>query len=1665
MSALNLRNVKRDFAQLNYRPDICHPNLIKELKYILEITGLKQEYDTVLSNLNTHSLISIIQHVCKVCYSDTDTLSEEIANDLVRFLAIIYTEHCIDDKVKRAVTKCLKSCPEKWQPELSSAITYQFMIFLEKGHNQSEAEYFLKTLNECSEHFPTIIFNSIKKFLAFFELTLKNSYNILVCESSPTQKISAIRCIHEGFRFYLTAYKKKLLPEAIGFTSDLHDCFVVLLDCDHLPMETIFNCCLSILYTHRKYGYSSLAGWDMCMQKLATHTDLVKLGFCDAILNTFTCKELKLNSPKSEEPIFISLYNSIVNVSIRNLNNSSISLSSSRVLLVFTKRMKSITAKNMLNKMDKNKVESLIDFLWARMDHILDGVRHMTRETMVTLLKVKDENVFIKVLERLSLSDQNSKGFFIVLTLLSNQVDSRLVIKYLPNIADTLLHLMCSNNSATTVFINLMLNHYTTTECKLWFDYWLYPLFKNTAKLDVKHFEQIMAKAVELSPDVSKYLYDLSNQNDLALKIYLVCFNVEKKRYLANYNNGNWMSSTNIDIIKKALHSNDENTRFSAVHLILDCHKKTQPFTENELELIKYFITYNIKHEKPSIKQTNLSFIKKTLLRIKESQFSATVRNNESLNITVTKYYTDFQQWFSKFCFDNLFPDATFSRRNFSLESLCLIQTCLSPTGIIGLNESNNITLLLNRLWDTYEQNKILAKNILVFKNQEPIKLDNTVIEDMLKTSKILASSTSPPDCITAGYLLEVVIFLQGNKNCEDYTYVIIVELINNLKKEVALAEESLTLASANGPMYGLIHTIRHLLNTLNWKNYGSKNNWTTCIEDLSSICLKCEKLVSIVVNDSSPEGIIPMDDLYQNDSQVTSQMVLLCCWRTAKEASLLLSDIVGIITIQESEFNNTLITKICSCLTLSLAETKHRGAFEQIYVAYLKVCSTMWKSPALHKIPLKYLEDVLTEIKTGLNETFCVTRRSAGMPFIIQALICTNHDKRQIVNHTMETLITICNNSESLEAGVVHALNVLRALFRCSQLGDLVGLFLSRAINISIVLFNSSSWPIRNSSTLLLSALVNRVFGVPRSSTEISWKNRMTGREFFERYPELYITFLNEFKKFSPMDMRPSLYPTLLLLARLYPSANEATECIYQLSVYIPYIFKCAQSPVMKTRMLAATSIAPQVTQIELVKHIFITFNELTNKNLNENTKHGLLLQVFSLVENLPKLESNDLSKLVRLTENLSMKYNQFNNCSYVVKEVFLRCITCLWLQLDKLHYNYVEPIYTSTLETITKYIKSNDIGRSKYLESAILFLFSISLKAQTDFSIVVYNVMKSKMQCEIIFEVLSIILSEKPIEFCDHLDKFKNLKYWNRQVLMNQLLANKILIELVCQQCTIIDSLIHVKYLVLSNFTPALVEYFKVYEPIDNFISKVFCLRRDIEISQALLCINGYLQTQKLLEQSVTIKLIQIFENIYYGQRSDDCKNACVDIIIDNYNLLIENNLLDIKTFLKLWTIMIHYSEDNSEKVRNHVWRLVNQDANCIKSSELLFDKFAEHFNQFPSAVFTALICWSYLDVELPQDRLEGQVFDGGDTSEYKELTIRQNLALKIIMNLTNSYPSQSMDLEINKHLQEWITEEWTSEFDVKPKIEDLKTVGNFNDYAKGFYSKISGLIKKHN
>ena len=54
----------------------------------------------------------------------------------------------------------------------------------------------------------------------------------------------------------------------------------------------------------------------------------------------------------------------------------------------------------------------------------------------------------------------------------------------------------------------------------------------------------------------------------------------------------------------------------------------------------------------------------------------------------------------------------------------------------------------------------------------------------------------------------------------------------------------------------------------------------------------------------------------------------------------------------------------------------------------------------------------------------------------------------------------------------------------------------------------------VRNSSTLLFSSLVLRIFGAKRVQDEHSIENKMTAREFFTRFPTLHDFLLQQLQQ-----------------------------------------------------------------------------------------------------------------------------------------------------------------------------------------------------------------------------------------------------------------------------------------------------------------------------------------------------------------------------------------------------------------------------------------------------------------------------------------------------------------------------------------------------------------------
>lgn len=110
----------------------------------------------------------------------------------------------------------------------------------------------------------------------------------------------------------------------------------------------------------------------------------------------------------------------------------------------------------------------------------------------------------------------------------------------------------------------------------------------------------------------------------------------------------------------------------------------------------------------------------------------------------------------------------------------------------------------------------------------------------------------------------------------------------------------------------------------------------------------KVQFLICVILDIELPGevGALSVED---GDSapKVTAQMVLLCAWRTVKEVSLTLGDLAAKAPAKESDqylLSYDQLFQIGEHFTSLLCETKHRGAFEQAYVGFCKLCAWLWK-------------------------------------------------------------------------------------------------------------------------------------------------------------------------------------------------------------------------------------------------------------------------------------------------------------------------------------------------------------------------------------------------------------------------------------------------------------------------------------------------------------------------------------------------------------------------------------------------------------------------------------------------------------------------------------------------------------------------------------------------
>ncbi|GFT74739.1 thyroid adenoma-associated protein homolog [Nephila pilipes] len=348
-----------------------------------------------------------------------------------------------------------------------------------------------------------------------------------------------------------------------------------------------------------------------------------------------------------------------------------------------------------------------------------------------------------------------------------------------------------------------------------------------------------------------------------------------------------------------------------------------------------------------------------------------------------------------------------------------------------------------------------------------------------------------------------------------------------------------------------------------------------------------------------------------------------------------------------------------------------------------------------------------------------CSTRRSAGLPFIIQALLTSEPgiSSSLFFKDTISSLLSMAS-IQKIEGNLdekVHALNILRALFRDACLSDVLIPFVSEALKVSIIGFKSQSWAVRNSSTLLFSALMTRIFGVISSQDEGGRKNHLTGRTFFSYYKESYAFLFNELehcvsvlsKNQESISLVPALYPILLLLGRLYPAPGE---CDSRLVSFIPFLDVCSSSPVWKVRVLVAKALVPLISAenyLFTLQSLFDSLPHTGNVIQGHNRIHGKCLQILYLLrecchlsEEHKKLIEKNLYFWVHSHSELAMKFNKCYTTRAAFLEVILAAIT-MNITLDATFLLNVTKDVLSEIMTISK-----DPDKEYYLNLAVIIV-----------------------------------------------------------------------------------------------------------------------------------------------------------------------------------------------------------------------------------------------------------------------------------------------------------------------------------------------------------------------
>lgn len=699
----------------------------------------------------------------------------------------------------------------------------------------------------------------------------------------------------------------------------------------------------------------------------------------------------------------------------------------------------------------------------------------------------------------------------------------------------------------------------------------------------------------------------------------------------------------------------DDQIRLKAISMLLTYRKSTEPASEEDCELLyRLFVTStNIQSSsgrdqlvrsyealfqrmKCAIrdKTTGKKYLKYCRRYVKHS-FAKLNSVRQYFGSTIV-YLNIIQSYIDTF-------EAHKMQNAHNLDSQLTIATLRSLTSL-KLDEDQK-ALLMSLMMHSFQEIKLLAKKLFVTcVKLQLFKADYEELEEMESGAYSNLKRIQPQEVQLGVIQVRTLVCLKPNESH-------LLRLFDLLHQSVKSIKSN-SMLTVREPCYPYLSAIRAIV----CEEHRFDQLATMDIEWVVGECISAFEAVREVVCNDSPEGHLPMDytevitDNQMAASEevaqlyVTSQMLLLNGWMTVKEVVNILTEVSSNL---DSELADTIYERVLTFIYDCQLNLVHRGAFEQCSRAFDRLISSVWKRKESTLVKLcrtscviktnQILQEIASFV-TGENLTrfqnTSITRRSGGLPFLVQSILaCTG-----IGNHGwfIDSMFGVLSPKKKLHHWqVVHALNIFKFLTCDGRVADSMATKIEPLFKVAIFWFNRRhhlqhlieadqkySYSVQNSSSMLIDALITRVFGVKRNKEDTSRKNRMTSLRFFQAYPSMY-SVLNEQLK---SERGHSLYPSLILLSRLTPSRDKQS---FDVGQFLPYI----KSLVLNSIDTRIQTLAVRVYCLlnDSFLETFTTLNEeLVGPKMSHNCMYGLGLLIYRLVSRYnaaaaPDSEIND--------------------------------------------------------------------------------------------------------------------------------------------------------------------------------------------------------------------------------------------------------------------------------------------------------------------------------------------------------------------------------------------------------------------------------------------------------